>query len=132
MKYTEAFQALGYELTVPRQDWSASNSTGVCVSMRKVEMANTYGKPWFDTKIHCGDIEIWKSKSGAVKRKEHLQQALDHFDRFIDVVIVSGVPDDGYGDAAPWIPEKRQGFKWRIADFDRSTGHFIAKIVEPK
>ncbi len=130
MKFTEAFQALGYELAVPRQDWSASNETGVCISMWKVELANTDGKPWLDTKIHCGDIEIWKSKSGAVKRKAHLQQAIGLFDSYIDVVIVSGVPDEGYGDAAPWIPEKRQGFRWRIVNFDENTGHFSAKIVE--
>jgi hypothetical protein len=95
-------------------------------------MGQSNGKPWLDSRIHALPIEDWGHKPGNAKRINHLQSAMDLFSSFVDVVIVDGVPGEGYGDAHPWIPENRQGFRWKVTDFELRTGHFRAEVLDPK
>jgi hypothetical protein len=125
--FVEAFTALGYQIKAPRQDWSASTDTGVCITLWRVELESAgIDGCWLNTKLHCKPINVWRNKPGNRKRIRHLRQAIDHFDRFVDVIINDGIPGVGYKNANPWFPNER-GLRWRIVDFDESTGHFEVK-----
>ena len=125
MKFTEAFRVLGYEVAVPRQDWSAEKSDGVCVSlwMKEVDWKTLS----VDTRVQAGPNELWRDKPGNKKRIAHLTRALADFGGLIDVVTVHGDPGQGFGEAAPWLPEERRGHVWRILSVDPATGHFQAQ-----
>ena len=128
MRLTEAYRRLGYDLSVPRQDWSAENATGVCLSVWRSETVPEEGLLVLDTERHSGPIADWRSKPGAKKREAHLLSAIEKHDRYIDVVINHGEPGEGgaasrVSDADPWDVERRGG-RWRIASFDQDTGHF--------
>jgi hypothetical protein len=125
LKFTEAFEALGYSLSAPRTDWSAQSSTGVCVSLWKKEMGIRDGLLWMNTRVHATPLENWRTKAGNQKRTQHLRQALHHHDGRVDVVIVSGSPGDSYGSAQPWVAEgARAGTCWQVTELDDATGHF--------
>ena len=129
MKFTEAFSKLGYHVDVPRQDWSAEKSDGVCISLWQVEMGlDEQKRPWIDTRVHANENALWRTKPGNRKRIRHLQRAIDELGGVVDVVIVHGKPGAGVTDAAPWIPAERKGTRWGISDFDPETGHFTARI----
>ena len=64
------------------------------------------------------------SKAGHKKRTKHLSRAMELYNGFVDVVIVDGVTGESVDDADPWIVSKRKNHKWRVVDFDQSTGHF--------
>ena len=128
MNYTQAFKNLGYTLVAPRTDWSAENEKGVCISIWAAEIKFKDGRPWLDTKVHCGPHEIWKDLPGNKKRVAHLARAVDELSGVIDVVIVQGTPGLGVKDADPWIPTSRKGMHWRVTSFDPSTGHFSAFV----
>jgi hypothetical protein len=127
--FTEAFARLGYSVSSPRQDWSAANERGVCLSLWTAEMGYENGRPWVDTQIHAGPHEIWANKHGNKLRISHIQKAVDEFDRYVDVVLVQGIPGEGVDQAEPWIPGQRRGYRWRVINFDRNTGHFRAEAV---
>jgi hypothetical protein len=132
MQFTEAFAALGYRLQVHRTDWTAVNESGVCISLwQKQVQRHPDGRPWHDTGLHGREHEIWKDKPGNRKRIEHIKAAMEKRDGFVDVVIVNGEPGESYGDAHPWIPEKRKGYRWRVTQFDEATGHFRAEAQKP-
>ena len=128
MQLAEAYASLGYGLEVPRQQWSAANERGVCVSLWRKELKQRHGRPWLDTKEHCGPHELWEAKFGNRKRIEHIGQALEARDGFVDAVILGGQPGEGYDDADPWIPLRRRGYRWRIIAFEKSSGHFQAEV----
>jgi hypothetical protein len=44
----------------------------------------------------------------------------------VDVIIVNGIPRMGYGSADIWNPRQRLNHRWRIQEFDKSTGFFSA------
>ena len=123
MKFTEAFKSLGYNLEVPRQDWSAESEHGVCITIWKQEMRTRNGAPWFDSKSHGGPLEEWIKKPGNTKRKRHLSKALLNSAAAVDVVILDGTPGEGYGDAHPWVSAQR-GASWYVTSFEPDTGHF--------
>ncbi|MHB1104707.1 MAG: hypothetical protein ACYC0C_18430 [Devosia sp.] len=129
MRFTEAFAKLGYSVVSPRQDWSAANERGTCLSLWKKEMGFEGGRSWVDTRIHAGPHELWASKHGNVLRIEHIRKAIKEFDGYVDVVLVQGTPGQGVDDAEPWIVDQRQGHRWRVTDFDGATGHFRAEVV---
>lgn len=125
MQYVEAFERLGYSVEVPRQDWSAANEHGVCISLWKKEMGLQDGLMWMDTRVHADPIENWAEKSGNRKRIGHLRRALDEFEGRVDVVIVSGQPGVSYGTAQPWVAEgARAGSYWEVFGLDEDSGHF--------
>lgn len=124
MKYSEAFQTLGYHLAVPRQDWTAINDTGVCISLWREGVRNLGGKLSYDTGSRSRDESAWMAKAGHKKRTKHLSEALERHNGFVDVVIVDGVMGESVDDADPWVVSKRKNHKWRIVDFEPSTGHF--------
>ena len=128
MRFTAAFGALGYKVEVPRQDWSAEKPSGVCITLWRKEMGFQNGRLWVDTRIHAQDNTGWRDKLGNRKRLKHLQRSLSEFDGFVDVVIVHGNPGEGFGDADPWLSEKRGG-RWRVDDLEPATGHFRANVV---
>lgn len=125
MKFTEAFKSMDYILDVPRSDWSAENSQGVCISLWKKEMGTRDGSLWMNTRDHATPLENWQFKSGNQRRIQHLRKALAEHDGRVDVVIVSGDPGVSYGTAQPWLAEgKRTGTWWQITELDEATGHF--------
>lgn len=125
MKFTEAFEALGYGLDAPRTDWSAENSDGVCISLWKKEMGQRDGLLFMNTRIHADPPDQWQAKAGNRKRITHLRRAIDQHDGRVDVVIVSGEPGVSYGTAQPWIADgARAGTWWQVTEFDEATGDF--------
>ena len=46
MQFTEAFERLGYSVEAQRQDWSAENEHGVCISLWRQEMGIRDGLLW--------------------------------------------------------------------------------------
>ena len=126
MKFTEAFNRLGYRLPVPRTDWSAESEFGICLSLWRTEI--DWKTLSTNTRIHAGPPATWNA-AGNNKRKRHITAAIERFDGWIDVVIVDGVPGEGVEKASPWNPAERRGLKWRISDFDPVVGHFSAAAV---
>ena len=130
MQFTEAFERLGYSVEAQRQDWSAENDQGVCISLWQKEMEVRDGLLWMSTRVHADPLEGWENKPGNRKRIRHLRRALDEFGGRVDVVIVSGDPGVSYGTAQPWIAEgARAGTHWHISDLDDATGHFEVQLV---
>jgi hypothetical protein len=129
MQFVEAFEALGYAVHAPRQDWSAEKPDGICISLWRKEMGTRDGLLWMNTRVHADPIENWGSKPGNQKRIQHLRRAIDNFAGKVDVVIVSGTPGISYGTAQPWKAEgSRSGTHWQITDFDEATGHFEVQL----
>ena len=125
MQFVEAFERLGYSVEAPRQDWSAANEQGVCISLWKKEMGVRDGLMWMDTRVHADPIENWVDKPGNRKRIRHLRRAIRDFDGRVDVVIVSGKPGVSYGTAQPWLAEGgRAGTWWQVLDLEEESGHF--------
>lgn len=130
MQFTEAFERLGYSVEAQRQDWSAENERGVCISLWQKEMGVRDGLLWMSTRVHADPLEGWEGKPGNRKRIRHLRRALDEFGGRVDVVIVSGEPGVSYGTAQPWVAEgARAGTHWHISDLDEGTGHFEVRLV---
>jgi hypothetical protein len=125
MKFTEAFSALGYQLADIRQDWSAENDDGICISLWKREMGQRDGLLFMNTRIHADPPDQWQAKVGNRKRIGHLRRAVDQLGGRVDVVIVSGEPGVSYGTAQPWVAEGgRAGTWWQVTEFDEATGDF--------
>lgn len=103
MQFVEAFERLGYSVEVPRQDWSAENDKGVCISLWRKEMGVRDGLLWMDTRVHADPLEEWETKPGNRKRIRHLRRALEEFGGHVDLVIVSGEPGISYETAQPWL-----------------------------
>lgn len=131
MQFVEAFQHLGYEVEVPRQDWSADKEGGVCISLWRKEMGTRDGLPWMNTRVHADPIDKWGHKPGNIKRIRHLRRALAEFDGHVDVVIVSGDPGVSYGTAQPWESTgARAGSYWQVTEFEEATGHFEVRLLK--
>ncbi len=129
MQFVEAFEALGYAVQAPRQDWSAEKPAGICISLWRKEMGTRDGLLWMNTRVHADPIEHWGNKPGNQKRIEHLRRALDDPGGKVDVVIVSGTPGVSYGTAQPWKAEgSRAGTYWQVTEFDQTTGHFEVQL----
>ncbi|MBW8753463.1 MAG: hypothetical protein JF595_04825 [Sphingomonadales bacterium] len=90
MQFVEAFNSLGYEVPVWRQDWSAEKPDGICLSLWSKE--TDWKALVMDTRIHATAIEDWGHKPGNRKRALHARHALDEFDGWIDVVKIDGTP----------------------------------------
>jgi hypothetical protein len=129
VKFAEAFEALGYEIELPRQDWSAENERGVCLSLWTKE--TDWKQLVIDTRIHATDLADWGHKSGNKKRIRHARRAYDEFDGWVDVVKIDGTPGIGYGFASPWVPAERQGRRWRVTYLDDETGHIRLEAQIP-
>jgi hypothetical protein len=129
MKFVEAFNALGYDVSNPRQDWSAENADGICLTLWSKE--TDWKAMVMDTREGAGDIAIWGSKPGNKKRIRHARRALDEFGGWVDVVKIDGEPGTGYGHASPWLPAERKGLRWRITSFEAETGHFRLEAQVP-
>jgi len=127
MQYVEAFNSFGYDVPSPRQDWSAEKADGICITLWKAEVDWTPPPPRIDLWLRAnpGTTE-WETLSGHKKRTSHLSRALSEFDGWVDVILVSGTPGEGYGNADPWLPPQRANHKWRIKKFDGATGWFSA------
>lgn len=127
MNFTNAFAALGYDLSHPRTDWSAERQGGVCLSLWSREIKWGKGEASFDTQRDANPIETWNQKPGFKKRLRHIQRAVDEFEGRIDVVLVSGTPGGSYEDAHPWKPEERKAV-WVVESFEQQSGHFTARL----
>lgn len=132
MTFTDAFAQLGYRLSSPRTDWSATKEGGVCISIWAKEMRPKRPGSAFDTRTDAQPIETWNHKQGFKRRLPHLSRAISEFGGYVDVVVVTGTPGEGHGSADPWIPGKRQGYRWRITFFDPATGHFAVETFAPE
>jgi hypothetical protein len=126
MNYSDAFRRLGYALVSPRQDWSAEKADGVVLTLWTLEMIPGAKKRRVDTRLHSGDIDIWKSKPGNTKRRRHISRAVEEFDGWIDVILVDGTPGQSYGNADPWNVAERKS-RWRVTYFSSHEGHFAAE-----
>ena len=145
MKYVESFKKLGYDLKAPRQDWSAENETGVCITIWQDQIEpNSDGLPSFDVWEKHKEWEDteeappFTQQIGHIKRTAHLQNVMDSFDGRVDVIIVEAIkpiPKSGEKgrvckNAEPWIPEKRKGAFWKITKFCPETGYFRAEVIK--
>ena len=129
MNFVRSFNALGYEVQNQRQDWSAENENGVCLSLWSREA--DWKQMTMDTREHAGPIEDWAKKPGNKKRIAHAKRALDEFDGWVDIVKIDGVPGEGYGNASPWVPSDRHGLKWRVVWLDpEDSGHLRLEAQE--
>lgn len=127
MQYVEAFNALGYEVPSPRQDWSAEKTDGICITLWKVEIDWTPPPPRIDLwKSWVPGQNDWDNLPGHRKRTQHIGRAMSDFEGWIDVIIVKGTPRHGYGSAEVWNPAQRMNHRWRISRFDQATGFFSA------
>lgn len=121
MQYSAAFEALGYSLDNVRQDWSAENATGVCVTIWKRQM--NWDEMSYDTRQHKTKSEIWQAKLGNRKRVAHAKRALEDFEGWIDAILISGEPGVSYEDAQLWVPSEKGGKRWRVVFLDEASGH---------
>ncbi len=101
MTFTSAFARLGYHLSSPRTDWSAEKDDGICLSIWAKEMKPKRPGSSFDTRSDAQPIETWNHKQGFKRRLPHLARAVAEFDGYVDVVVVTGTPGEGHGDANP-------------------------------
>lgn len=125
MQYVEAFNSLGYDVPNPRQDWSAEKTSGICITLWKAEVDWTPAPPRMDLwdRAAPGTTQ-WETLPGHKKRTVHLDRAVSEFDGWLDVIVVTGVPGEGYKNADPWLPEQRAYHRWRVNKFDKATGWF--------
>jgi hypothetical protein len=128
MKFVEAFNAQGYDVPAPRQDWSAEKSDGVCLTLwsKETDWTNLV----MDTRVHGGPHEGWVNKPGNRKRTLHARRAINEFGGWVDVVKIDGTPGQSYGSASPWLPQDRKNLRWRITFLDDLTGHFKIEAQE--
>jgi len=133
MQYVEAFKSLGYDVPNPRQDWSAEKADGICITLWKVEVDWAPPPLRIDLweKAEPGTTE-WETLTGHKKRTSHLARAISEFNGWIDVIIVTGTPGEGYKNADPWLSSKRANHRWRILKFDEVTGWFSAAAEKLK
>ena len=124
--YRDSFRALGYDLESVRQHWSAHNDSGVCLSLWSKEMRSEDGLLEMDSRVDCGPAEKWGA-AGKNKRLRHLALAWDEYDRWVDVVIRRGHSWEEGVPSNPWVVSKKK-HKFRLQDFDRTTGHFSIKL----
>lgn len=129
MKFTEAFETLGYELANHQTDWSAEADHGVCITVWKCEIDRTSGMPAYELDLTGAEIgpDRWTKNIGQRKRVKHLARAWDEFDRRVDVVLLGGQPGHGYGSADPWNVALRGG-QWIVNKLDRNTGEFRVAV----
>ena len=127
MQYVEAFNSLGYQVPNPRQDWTAEKDDGICLTLWKVEVDWTPPAPRIDlwSRWAPGTTD-WEHLPGHAKRTRHLKRAVQDFDGWVDAIIVSGTPGEGYGIADPWIAAQRKNHKWKVLRFDETSGFFAA------
>lgn len=126
MKYTEVFQKLGYILSSPRQDWSAENTNGVCISLWTHQLTKKDDRLVYDTRVNSGPDELWINKSGNKKRIKHIDLSLSKFGGWIDAICVTG-NHGNVESASPWICSSRDNHKWKIVEFEADIGHFRAE-----
>lgn len=129
MQYVDAFRKLGYALESQRQDWSAEKSDGVCITIWNKEVNWTASPPYLD----CWELPVeekgWTAKSGHRKRTGHVDRAMQEFEGFVDVIVVSGTPGESYADATPWVASERRNHVWRVTRFDPDSGLFRVEAV---
>lgn len=131
MRFVEAFNSLGYEVPVPRTDWSSEKADGVCLSLWKSEV-DWAAPPSFDLfKLHTPGQTDWENLPGAQKRARHLGRAMEEFDGWVDVVLLTGVPGEGVKSADPWRATERKGHRWCVTGFDAGSGFFTARAMVP-
>lgn len=132
MIYALAFDKLGYVLDNKRQDWSAANDVGICISIWQKECrTGTDRLPYFDMReLHPAGGEF-ETKPGFGKRTDHIARCIAEHGGRIDVVLVSGEPGGPFGDAQAWDPAARGGH-WRVTRFDEATGFFRAEVERVK
>ncbi|WP_257543587.1 hypothetical protein [Sphingopyxis sp. DBS4] len=129
MQYSSAFEEFGYKLENVRQDWSAQNATGVCITIWKRRM--NWDELSYDTRLHKSSVDIWSEKSGNRKRIVHAQRALNDFEGWIDAILISGEPGVSYEDAQLWIPSEKGGKRWRVVFLDQAIGHIRLEAQLP-
>lgn len=129
MQYGEAFAKLGYQLAVPRLDWSAERPDGICITLWRSEV--DWKALVMDSRTHGGSLEDWKSLPGNSKRVRHAIRALNEFRGFVDCIIVDGNPGKGVTRATPWNPTERKGLRWRITYLEEETGHIRLEATAP-
>lgn len=121
MRYSEAFEALGYQLKSARQDWSAEKDDGVCITIWKRRI--NWPEHSYDTRTHTSSVDVWAKKSGNQKRIAHAKRALVEFDGWVDAILISGEPGVSYEDAQVWVPSDKGGKRWKITFLEEDTGH---------
>ena len=130
MKFGEAYRSIGYDLDNVQTDWSAlKDGHGVAISIWWAEVRVESGRPVFSTKeLGRDDTPATDARLGARKRFKHIQTAHSAFGGWVDAIILTGVPGEGYGSAEPWDPAKCGG-QWRITKHEEETGHFLVELV---
>jgi hypothetical protein len=126
MQYSKAFQELGYRLDSPRQDWTAEKDDGVCVTLWKRRI--DWNELSYDTRLHKTSIDVWSTKSGNSKRIRHARRAIDEFGGWVDAILISGEPGNGYEDAQIWVPAEKSGKRWRVTFLDEEVGHIRIEV----
>jgi len=125
MKYVEAFNKLGYEVSAPRTDWTSEKDDGVCLTLWTREVEWTPQPPSLNLfEMSTPGSNAWEKLPGHAKRTMHLSRAMNEFGGRVDVVLVKGIPGEGIDSADPWLTDQRNGFGWRLTKFDSETGFF--------
>ena len=131
MKYVEAFNSLGYSIPNPRQDWSAEKDGRVCITLWRKEIDWTPPPPSFDLwSLHTPGQTDWENLRGHATRTRHIKRAASKLPLKVDMIIVGGVPSEGYKTADPWLPDDYNGYGWFITKFDEVTGYFSAVVAK--
>lgn len=131
MKFTEAFEALGYKLDNPQNEWSAQSDTGVCITVWQKESGVENGLPFYEHHLDAihPDPSDWTNRSGHKKRARHLIAAEEKFGGNVDVVLLTGEPGISYGSAEPWDKKKRGG-GWKLTKLNHETGSFRVDVIK--
>lgn len=131
MDYTEAFRKLGYDVAVPRQDWTAEKADGVCITLWKEQIRHPGGPLYLDLweLYPDGTAGEWVSLPGHKKRTRHLKRAVDEFGGRVDVILCSGTPGDRCKNPKPWLLSERREKHWHVTKLDPESGFFRAEIA---
>lgn len=120
MRYTAAFNSLGYEIRSPRNQVSSEKTDGVAISVRREEhmthAPQSNIRKSFDTREVPGWEQLRMHLPGNNWRKNHLQKAIDEFDGRVDVILWDGKRAEVAG-------------RWTIAYFDAQTGHHRVELI---
>jgi hypothetical protein len=130
MRLKEAFRKLGYELRAPRSDWTATNNSGVCISLwgSETPFDKENNRRWIDTEIHANPDLKWQGKAGNKLRIKHLSEAIDKYKGRVHVVLIDGKPGP-VGNRADIWDENSCGSFWQVTCLNPITGHFKAQTV---
>lgn len=125
---TEAFAHFDTELENVRWSWSGISRDGNTVvillwqdGVKKSDDCFVY---WDEEELEAE----WRTRTGAKRRSEHIQHAVDHCKgRFCAVIAIAKDVNSDPREIDRCFPQ--QGVTWLIDSFDYDTGAFRAHVI---